>query len=77
MDRGPVQRRRWCSAVMLIAVLLTCTPIAMAGPQPVASPTPPNPDAAPNGFQHYLVEPAAPSEMVIIEARGGTDSAPN
>ena len=71
MGRTPMQGRRWCAAAMLVALLLAGTPIAMAGPQPVASLIPPNPDATPNSLPFYLVRPAEPNVMVFAEAREG------
>ena len=71
MGRTPMQGRRWCAAAMLVTLLLAGTPIAMAGPQPVASLIPPNPDATPNSLQFYLVRPAEPNAMVFTEAREG------
>ena len=71
MGRTPMQGRRWCAAAMLVTLLLAGAPIAMAGPQPVASLIPPNPDATPNSLQFYLVRPAEPNVMVFTEAREG------
>jgi hypothetical protein len=47
---------------MLAALLLAGTPPAMAGPLG---------EAAPEGWANYLVRPAAPSAMVVVDARAG------
>ncbi|MHB9034039.1 MAG: hypothetical protein ACYC6L_13455, partial [Anaerolineae bacterium] len=60
-----------CCAPLLMVLLLASAPLAMADPFTEVSLSPANPEATIDRFKLYLVWPAEPSVMVVVQAQAG------